>query len=108
MTASSVLRWSSTQNFRNLNIHKASLNTDHNIISMFLKRKTILKPEKSSISYTNQGKTTILPRANNDIQLVYSIVCNFNGIVLCNYSNICINFKVDYLQECLTHFQKLS
>ena len=72
---------------------------------MFLKRKTISKPEKSSLSYTNQGKTTILPRANNSIQLVYSIVCNFNGIVLFNYSNICVNFKVDYLEECLTHFQ---
>ena len=54
-----------------LNIHKASPNTDHNIICMFLKRKTISKPEKSSLSYTNQGKTTILPRANNGIQLVY-------------------------------------
>ena len=84
------------------------LNTDYNIISMFLKRKTILKPEKSSLTYTNQGKTTILPKANNGIQLVYSIVCNFNGIVLFNYSNICVNFKVDYLEECLTHFQKFS
>ena len=37
----------------------------------------------------------ILPRAKNGIQLVYSIVCNFNGIVLFNSSNICINFKVD-------------
>ena len=47
-----------------LNIHKASPNTDHNIICM-LKRKTTSKPEKSSLlSYTNQGKTTILPRAN--------------------------------------------
>ena len=64
-----------------LNIHKASPNTYHNIICMFLKRKTISKPEKSSLSYTNQGKTTILPWANNGIQLVYSIVCNFNGIV---------------------------
>ena len=91
-----------------LNVHKANPNTDHNIICMFLKRKTISKPEKSSLSYTNQGKTTILPRANNGIQLVYSIVCNFNGIVLFNYSNICVNFKVDYLEECLTHFQKFS
>ena len=33
-----------------LNIHKASPNTDHNIICMFLKRKTISKPEKSSLS----------------------------------------------------------
>ena len=41
------------------NIHKASPNTDHNIICMFLKRKTISKPEKSSLSYTNLGKTTI-------------------------------------------------
>ena len=57
---------------------------------MFLKRKTISKPEKSSLSYTNQGKPTILPRANNGIQLVYSIVCNFNGIVLFNSSNICV------------------
>ena len=56
---------------------------------MFLKRKTISKPEESSLSYTNQGKTTILPGANNGIQLVYSIVCNFNGIVLFNSSNIC-------------------
>ena len=50
-----VLRWSSTQNFRYLlfflNIHKASPNTDHNIICMFLKRKTISKPEKYSLSY---------------------------------------------------------
>ena len=91
-----------------LNIHKASPNIDHNIICMFLKRKTISKPEESSLSYTNQGKTTILPRTNNGIQLVYSIVCNFNGIVLFNYSNICVNFKVDYLEECLTHFQKFS
>ena len=91
-----------------LNIHQASPNTDHNIICMFLKRKTILKPEKSSLSNTNQGKTTILPRANNGIQLVYSIVCNFNGIVLFNFSNTCVNFKVDYLEECLTHFQKFS
>ena len=93
-----------------LNIHKVSPNTDHNIICMFLKRKskTISKPEKSSLSYTNQGKITILPRANNGIQLVNSIVCNFNGIVLFNYSNICINFKVDYLEECLAHFQKFS
>ena len=67
-----------------LNIYKTSPNTDHNIICMFLKRKTISKPEKSSLSYTNQGKTTILPRANNGIQLAYSIVCNFNGIVLFN------------------------
>ena len=37
----------------------------------------------------------ILPRAKNGTQLVYSIVCNFNGIVLFNSSNICINFKVD-------------
>ena len=91
-----------------LNIHKASPNTDHNIICMFLKRKTISKPEKSSLSYTNQGKTTILSRANNGIQLVYSTVCNFNGIVLFNYSNICVNFKVDYLEECLTDLQKFS
>ena len=91
-----------------LNIHKASLNTDHNIICMFLKRKTISKPEKSSLSYTNQGKTTILPRSNDGIQLVYSILCNFNAIVLFNYSIICVNFKVDYLEECLTHFQKFS
>ena len=75
---------------------------------MFLKRKTISKPEKSSLSYTNQGKTTILPRPNNGIQLVYSIVCNFNGIVLFNFSNICVNFTVDYLKECLTHFQRVS
>ena len=80
-----------------LNIHKASPNTHHNIMCMFLKRKTISKPEKFSLSYTNQGKTTILPRANNGIQLVYSIVLlNFNGIVLFNYSNTCVNFKVDY------------
>ena len=93
-----------------LTIHKASPNTDHNIICMFLKRKTISKPEKSSLSHTNQGKTTILPRANNGIQLVYSrsIVCNLNGIILFNYSNICVNFKVDYFEECLTHFQKFS
>ena len=91
-----------------LNIHKASPNTDHNIICMFLKRKTISKPEKSSLSYTNRSKTTILPRANNGIQLVYSIVCNFNSIVLFDYSNICVNFKVDYLEECFTHFQKFS
>ena len=98
-----------------LNIHKASPNTDHNIICMFLKHKTISKSDKTisksekySLSYTNQTKTTILPRANNGIQLVYSIVCNFNGIVLFNYSNICVNFKVDYLEECLTHFQKFS
>ena len=66
------------------------------------------KPEKSRLSYTNQGKTTILPRANNGIQLVYSIVSNFNGIVLFNSSDICVNFEVDYLEECLTHFQKFS
>ena len=65
---------------------------------MFLKRKTISKPEKSSLSYTNQDKTTILPRANNGIQLIDSVVCNFNGIVLFNYPN----FKVDYLEECHT------
>ena len=103
----SVLRWSSTQNFRYLlfflNIHKASPNTDHNIICMLLKCKTISKPRKSSLSYTNLGKTMILPRGNNDIQLVYSIVCNFNGIVLFNSSNICVNFKVDYLEECLIY-----
>ena len=81
-----------------LNIHKATPNTDHNIICMFLKRKTISKPGKSSLSYTNQSKTTILPRANNGIQLVYSIVCNFDGNVLFNYSNICVNFKFDYLE----------
>ena len=46
-----------------LNIHKASPNTNQNIICMFLKRKTISKPENSSLRYTNQGKTTILPRA---------------------------------------------
>ena len=89
-----TLRWSPTQNFRYLlfflNIHKANPNTDHNIICMFLKRKTISKPEKSSLSYTNHGKPTILPRANNGIQLVYPIVCNFNGIVLFNSSNICV------------------
>ena len=45
------------------------------------------KPEKFRLSYTNQGKTTILPRANNGIQLVYSIVSNFNGIFLFNSSN---------------------
>ena len=65
---------------------------------MFLKRKTISKPEKSSLSYTNQGTTTILSEANNDIQLLHSIACNFNGIVLFNYSNICVNFKVDFLE----------
>ena len=88
-----------------LNIQKASPNTDHNIICMFLKRKAISKPEKSSLSYTNQGKTMILPIANNPIQLVISIVCNFNGIVLFSSSNICLNFKVDYLEEYLTRFQ---
>ena len=25
-----------------------------------------------------------------------------------NSSNICVNFKVDYLEECLTHIQKFS
>ena len=75
-----------------LNIHKASPNTDHNIICMFLKRKTISKPENSSLRYTNQGKTTILLRANNGIQLVYPIVCNFSGIVLFKSSNICAKF----------------
>ena len=48
----------------------------------------------------------ILPRAKNGIQLVYSIVCNFNGIVLFNSSNICINFKVDNLE--VSHTSKNS
>ena len=92
-----------------LNIHKARLspNTDHNIICMFLKRKTISNPEKSSLSYFNQGKTTILLRANNGIQLVYSIACNFNGIVLLNYSNICVNFKSIILKS-VSHTSKNS
>ena len=47
----------------------------------------------------------ILPRAKNGIQLVYSIVCNFND-VLFNSSNICINFKVDNLEE--SHTSKNS
>ena len=85
-----------------LNIHKASPNTDHNIICMFLKRKTISKSEKSSQSYTNQGKITIYPE---QMMVLYS---NFNGIVLFKYSNICVNFKVDYLEGCLTHSQKFS
>ena len=37
----------------------------------------ISKLEKSSLSYTNQGKTMILPQANNGMQLVCSIVCKF-------------------------------
>ena len=44
----------------------------------------------------------ILPRTNNGMQFVYSIICNFNGIVLFRSSNICVIFKVDYLKECLT------
>ena len=71
---------------------------------MFLKHKTISKPEKLSTSYT-KGKTIILPRANDGMQLAYSIVCNLNGIVLFKLSEICVNFKVDYLKECLTDFQ---
>ena len=81
------------------NIHKASPDNDLNNICMFFKHKTISKPEKSSLSCTNQGKTMILPGANNGRQLVYSIVCNFNGIVLFKFSNICVKFKVDYPQS---------
>ena len=91
-----------------LNIHEASPDADLKNICMFLKYKTISKPEKSNLSYTNQGKTVILPGANNGIKLVYSIVCNFNAIVLFQFSNICVNLKVNYLEECLTQFQKFS
>ena len=42
------------------------------------------------------------------MQLVYSIVSNFNRIVLFSFSNICVNFEVDYLEEYLTLFQKFS
>ena len=38
------------------------------LLIFFFKRKTISKPEKSSLSYTSQGKTTILRRANNGMQ----------------------------------------
>ena len=47
----------------------------------------------------------VLPRAMNGMHLVCSIVCNFNGIVIFKSSNVCINFKVSYLEDCLTHFQ---
>ena len=33
---------------------------------MFLKHKTILIPEKSRLSYTNHGKTMILPRGRGN------------------------------------------
>ena len=46
---------------------------------MFSKRKTISEPEKSSLSYPNQGKTMILPGANNGMQLVYSIFLQFQS-----------------------------
>ena len=64
------LRWSSTQNFRYLLffIHKASSNTDHNIICMFLKRKTISKPEKSSLATPIRVK----PRFNPEQIMVFS------------------------------------
>ena len=47
----------------------------------------------------------ILPRANIGMQLVCSFVCNFSGIVIFQSSYVCTNFKVNYLEECLTHFQ---
>ena len=40
-----------------------------------------------------------LPRANNEMQLVYSIVCNFNGIVLFKSSDLCVNVKVHYFEQ---------
>ena len=49
-------------------------------IRMVLKHERISKPEKSSLIHTSQGRTMILPRANNCMQMVYSIV--FFSIVL--------------------------
>ena len=38
---------------------------------MFSKQKTRSKPDKSGLSYTNQGKTMILRRANKGMQSTF-------------------------------------
>ena len=62
-------------------------------IRMVLKHKSASKPDKSSLIHTSHGKTMILPRANNGMQLVYSVV--FFSVALFHYyhSNTCKNFK---------------
>ena len=43
---------------------------------MFSKQKTISKPDKSSPSYTSQGKTMILRRANKGMQWTFLIMAS--------------------------------
>ena len=50
----------------------------------------------------------ILPRMNNGIQSVCSIVHLFNGIVSLSYSNVFKIFKACFLEERLTPFQNVS
>ena len=42
------------------------------------------------------------------MQLVCSIVCNFNGIAIFKFSPACINFKVSYLEEPKTLFNEMK
>ena len=50
----------------------------------------------------------ILPGANNGMQLVRSIVGNFNGIVTFNYSNICVNFILKSVSHTLIMLKSVS